>query len=149
MSFQYYSQISKFPLQNWLDANSGDLKATRIDYNKGSDKEDAKAFETLYNDFIDKVGLSDEFIELINVTERLAQLQIKYLETRERRLVNDMNILRAEISSLKSQLKGGETGNIYKVLNELGKMQGHIIRVSDLTTLHYFELIKSANTARK
>lgn len=149
MSKKYYLTIDKLPLQNWLDCNKGDLTATRLDSESGTQEDDLTHWETLYNDFIDKVGLSEEFNELMEETDRLTKLQLEYLKSRSRRLLNEINLLKASVARLKERISGSSgENNIYTTLVQLSRIQGHTLKVSDLTTLYYFELLKSVNSKK-
>jgi len=144
---KYYSEIDDFPLWNWSKCCKGELIHCRIDVKEGSEKEDAEAWENIFNDFIAKIGLGDEYIEYLDLVKRRALLQLEYLETRQRRVLNEVNLLTNTILSHKERIKSDSNGSIAKTLNWLSRREGYPVKIKDTTTLAYFELIKEANTA--
>lgn len=141
MSEKYYNEIDYFPLMNWIEANKGRLEFTRIEKKNGSEKEDLKAFEEIFNDFIKKVGFSEDYEKLTDLKKKLLIIGTKYLETRERILLNDINVLNVQINDLKTSLVSSK--NEYQIgLNYLSKKQGYTINSKDITTLEYFVMLK-------
>jgi len=145
-SNKYYNEIDDFPLWNWSKCCKGELQYSRLDIKEGSEKEDSEAWEMLYNDFISKVGLGDEYNEYLELLRKRALLQLEYLETRKRRVLNEVNLLTHSIESHKERIKSDSSGSITKTLNWLSKNQGYQINIKEITTLAYFDLIKEANT---
>lgn len=146
----YYSDIEQFPLQNWLNCNNGDLRFTRVRMEKGTRKNDLAAWETLYNDFLKRVGPSDEFAELLEMLIERANLQRDYLATivngaRVRRKLNAINELTSKIRNFHTTGKSEKTMTVSKILNLISKKQGYQVRIKDLTVLAYFELLKEYN----
>lgn len=164
MQDAYYLEIDEFPLQNWINCNKGDLTATRkpatggvTSYFKRSGKHsqdnDMIAWGKLYDDFLKKVGLGDEFEELVSLIKERIELQIDYLEDkrngkRVRAKLNAINQVTYEIQRLTQKAmkpKGDSSGGITKTLNLISKKQGYHLQVSQLTTLAYFDLLKAYN----
>lgn len=146
----YYSDIEQFPLQNWLNCNNGDLRFARIRLEKGTRKNDLAAWEHLYNDFLTKVGPSDEFANLLDMLIDRAKLQREYLTTfqngsRVRRKLNAINELTNKIRNFHETGRSEKSMSVSKILNLISKKQGYQVRIKDLTVLAYFELLKEYN----
>lgn len=146
-STAYYTEIDYFPLVNWSKCCKGELIHCRIDVSNGSESQDKEAWEVLFNDFIKKVGLGDEYNDYISLLKERANLQLDYLENRNRRILNEINLLTNEIESYKKRIKSDSEGSITKTLNFLSKKQGYQIDIRKITTLAYFELIKEMSTS--
>jgi hypothetical protein len=145
----YYLELEKMPLQNWLDCNKGNYTSTRIDKSIGKPKDDEKAWECLYNDFLDKIGLSHEQQELVELTLERAQLQLEYLETRKRFLLNRCNELTGKIEAIRSRIKesseSSDKKSVSSILNTLSRAQGFQLQIPKLTALAYLEMLKDYN----
>lgn len=146
----YYSDIEFLPLDRWIKANSGVLCALRVkdedetnlDYSKYWKKEnDKKAWVNVFNDFLKRVGVSDEYQEYLNDLRRCSEMQIQYLETRERALLNDINLIKARIEKYEKDNRESKA-TIWNTLNDLSRVEGRTIVAKDLMTLQYFELLK-------
>jgi hypothetical protein len=129
---------------------NGDLRSTRLNKKWGTKKLDAKAWEAIYDDFLAKVPRSDDFTEFLqNLVER-AEIQAEFILSlengvRNRRLLNQINELTNKIQNYHMKGKAEKSLSITKMLNIMSKEQGYQLRIKDLTTLAYFELINSHN----
>ena len=106
---QYFDTVKTCPVQVWIDAVSdGNLKALRIG-KRGNEKTDAEAYERLMDDYLSEFGISKEFEKVVKKRQQLGKILIDYLYDVEknRRLLNDINILRAELDSMNKQ--GGDS----------------------------------------
>jgi hypothetical protein len=166
MQEAYYLEIDEFPLQGWLDCHKGDFTATRRAGARGkksyfnraghhSAKNDAEAWGRLYDDFLKKVGLGEDFEELVALVKEKIQLSIDYLEEfrngkRIRSKLNAINAISAEITAIKKKMEEleaskGKKPSITSNLRKISKKQGYHIAISQLTTLAYFDLLKAYN----
>lgn len=141
----HYLEIDFLPLEKWISANQGKKEALRLDASIGTDEDDKTAFNTVFDDFIKKVGLGEDYEEYIQLHVRRSQLNIEYLETRQRSLLNQINELTVKINNFNKDNKTTNEGSIYKTLNILSKMQGYAITPQNISTLQYFELLKQYN----
>jgi hypothetical protein len=128
-------------LRSWRLANDGDLSALRIDPNKGDKESDLKAWEMLYNNFLEKIGLSEDFKRYIELIKEKIELTNEYIQTRERFKLNDINQIDAEL--LAYQKTAGKGLTIDEVLPRLTDRYKVHFRERDLTVLEYFNLIKN------
>ena len=96
----YYSELDLLPLDKWRAAKLGDLTALRLpgaEPTNHSAEADAKAWTAVSNDFLKKVGFSEEYNEFLDLLRQRAELCIQYLESRERFIVNQINEINAKI----------------------------------------------------
>lgn len=151
MPIGYYSEIDYLPLECWIKANSGQLNALRVDENKGNKENDQKAWLIIFNDFLKKVGVSEEYQDYLDALRRRAELDIEYNEgrgvdengriNRDRFLLNEINELTARIDKYEKESKN-QKASIWKTLNDLSRIEKRNIHAKDIYTLQYFELLK-------
>lgn len=146
----YYSEIDYLPLECWIKANSGVLCALRVkdenetdlDYSKLWKKEnDQKAWIIIFNDFLKKVGVSEEYQDYLDNLRMRAELDIEYNLKRERFILNQINELTAKINKYEQESQNTKA-SIWKTLNDLSRIEQRTIHAKDIYTLQYFELLK-------
>lgn len=145
MSKKYYNSIKHLPLENWFECSDGNLEYTRIDIEQGTKEEDKQAWEVIYNDFIDKIGLDEGFIRYIELLKSRALKQLEFVEKlkdgkRNRFLMNGIREISARITAYEKTLSFGGSDR-YELLQHLGKMQGYRIDPLTTKTIEYFKLI--------
>jgi hypothetical protein len=141
----YYSELDMLPLDKWRAAKMGDLTALRIptaDSTKHSAEADSKAWVAVSNDFLKKVGFSEEYNEWLELIKQRAELCIQYLESRERFIINQINEINAKIDKFVAESKSDGKDDIFANLDLLSRARGYQIRITDLTALQYFTMIK-------
>lgn len=141
----YYTEIDDLPLDRWIKANKSDnpiLCALRLDENKGNKENDKIAWELVFNDYLKKIGLSDEYQEYLDLVTLYNEKAIYYLDNRERYLLNELNEIQRKIDNMKASFGVDDKHSIHKSLNTISRIEGRQIKASDITTLQYFLLIK-------
>jgi hypothetical protein len=141
MPEKYYLTVDLCPLRSWRLANEGDLTALRVNQSDGTPEQDLTAWEDLYNDFIQKVGLSQEFEEFINLMKEKVEAINDFVQTRERFKLNRIEQIDAELLVYRQTAGKGLT--IEQVLPRLTDRYKVHFRERDLTVLDYFNLIKN------
>jgi hypothetical protein len=141
MPEKYYLTVDLCPLRSWRLANEGDLTALRVNQNEGTPEQDLQAWEDLYNDFIQKIGLSQEFEEFINLMKEKVEAINVFIQTRERFKLNRIDQIDAELLVYRQTAGKGLT--IEQVLPRLTDRYKVHFRERDLTVLEYFNLIKN------
>lgn len=137
----YYSEIDYLPLECWIKANSGQYNALREDRNKGNKENDQKAWIIIFNDFLKKVGVSEEYQDYLDNLRMRAELDIEYNLNRERFILNQINELTAKINKYEQESQNTKA-SIWKTLNDLSRIEQRNIHAKDIYTLQYFELLK-------
>lgn len=130
--------------------DKGDIALRKTDNKKLTDKTDFEAWDILFIDFVNKVGLDSSFEDYLKkLVERIGMVA-QYIQTKktiEGVQISDRFILN-RIKYLESQIAAFEkTGSTEKItipqmLGKLGKMQGYKVSENETTVLEYFELIK-------
>jgi hypothetical protein len=127
MSNEYYTGIEFLPFKLWLRASGGDLTALRLSPDKGDEENDRKAWGLCINDFIKRVGLSEEYAELLELYKLRAELCVQYLESRERFILNQINEYTAKIAKFAED--EAQSVSVYKCLDILSKQRGYTVRL--------------------
>jgi len=145
MQEEYYNSIKHLPLENWFECSDGNLEYSRKNLEVGNSKEDAKAWEIIYNDFLDKIGLSDDFMRYIELIKSKALKQLKFVESikngqRNRFILNEIREITARIKNYEKTLSIGGMDK-YELLSHLSEMQGYRIDPLTTKTIEYFKMI--------
>lgn len=145
MSENYYKSIKHLPLENWFECSDGNYEFTRLNVEFGTKAEDKKAWEILYNDFINLIGLDESFVRYIELLKSRALKQLEFVEgikdgKRDRKLMNSIREITARITAYQKTLSLGGSDK-YEILNALEKMQGYQIDTTKMKTIQYFKLI--------
>ena len=137
----YYSELDEFPLYNWIKCQDGQYLYTRIDKNKGTDEQDMKAFEVLYNEYLKHYGLSETYQDLLEKRMRLAELKVKFIQSCDAFILNDIAEMEHHIQEVQSRLK--ETHQTTEqTLVHLSKFMRQMINTKDITVTAYMALIE-------
>lgn len=145
MSENHYKSIKHLPLENWFECSDGNLEFTRINQEQGTKADDKKAWEEIYNSFIQLIGLDENFIRYIDLLKSRALKQLEFVEgikdgKRDRKLMNGIREISARITAYEKTLSFGSSDR-YELLQHLGKMQGYRIDPLTTKTIEYFKLI--------
>jgi seryl-tRNA synthetase len=115
-------------------------------------KTDLEAWELCFNSYIRRIGLSTNYEDYLQNVKQRAELQLEYLlsnkaesgklQKRDRNYLNEINRLTHLINEFIKQQSKNEHDSVMKHLNWLSKNEGRTIKIDDITTLQYFELIK-------
>lgn len=141
----YYLELDLLPLDKWRAAKLGDTSALRLpgsDATNHSAEADAKAWIAVSNDFLKKVGFSEEYNEFLELVKQRAELCIEYLESRERFIINQINEVNAKIDKFVAESKSDGKDDIFANLDTLSRVRGYKLRITDLTALEYFTMLK-------
>lgn len=129
----YNVDIKKITLGIWAVAKSGDHSVLRVYrdlvdkeekeelWNEGKDKE---AWDIVFQKYLNIFGLTNEYVALLELKEQLLLVQLEYIETDNRFLLNEIWRLEAEINDI---LKRGGDGDIDTSMILLSKWIGHSV----------------------
>jgi hypothetical protein len=120
-----------------------------LTFRRYSTAKDEYAWEILFTDFSNRIGLDDDFVRYIEVVQRLVDLRYKYLKSlvkfqgsdiRNRKFLNQIHLLELEKEKLEKQGQTKLTST--EILEEITKAQGVLRNEDNTTVLQYFTLIK-------
>lgn len=96
----YYKDISEINLYNWEKCIGGKIKYCRKDISKGSKKKDLKAWDRVYDSFINRYGINSNYRYLLDLKTELALLQCDFVITGDRFLLNKINVVIESINEV-------------------------------------------------
>lgn len=149
-SVERYSGIDEMLLFNWLECLKGKYQYVRIGAKESDEmnEDDIKAFEQVYDGYIDEMGLNPTYKELLKIKIKIAKAQTDYVLTQDKKLLNAIRIHEVKAEQLRNQMNGGIT--VDSVLVHLSKwFGGGMLRAKKITVKEYFTLIKEFETANK
>jgi len=160
---EYWQDVSNCPLDVWEACHERGYHNLRKKRKKLSDKNEAKqkikdydAWNILFKDFVNKIGLQPEFKEYILLVKRLVDVQHKYIMSeievdgiiiRDRKMLNEINRLKLEIGNYEKS--GSKSESINAQLMRFLPMTKVKLSKKDLTVEEFFELRKQFITWQK
>lgn len=147
MSEKHYSEVHEIPLLNWEKCLEGKYQFMRRKPAKKFDTGDIKAFYTLYNNYIEKYGLSKEQAKYLKLQEDYIKLWIKYAETDDAFLINKLTMLEQDLAKAKPTNHKGMT--IGQTVTWLSKWLGSWFDKRTRTLEEFKDLIQEYERANK
>lgn len=133
-------------LYNWMKCVDGHYQYSRIEVkNDIINKNDIKAWELIYDSYINTFGINKYYQEYLKICIKIAKNQTKYIETNNKLLLTNISIFEFELQELKKNMKSDVS--TFSILNALSKMQGYHINTKEITVTEYFSLIKDYERA--
>jgi len=145
----YFTHIEECTVFAWQKAIGGDLTHLRLKDN-GTPKEDATAWDSVYNSYITEFGLGKEYIYLLEVQRELAEVQLDYVIENDRILLNRINVLKADIKTILDKEQDGN--DMTTTLIVVSKWLGYKVDQKNTTILQLYkilDLIKKENENKK
>lgn len=149
---EYYLAISDCPISAWRKRfEYGDKELRRTENTKLNDVTDFEAWNILFSDFVEKIGLDKDFEAYLDNVQSLIAEQAKYILSkkkdrygtiiRDRFILNKVKYYQALVDEFEKQ---GNTDKITvpQMLNKLSKMQQTYLKEEDVTVDRYFAMIK-------
>lgn len=139
---KYYLSVNEFPLFNWFRCHEEQYKYCRRDVNIGNESDDLKAWGIIYDDFIQKIGLGDDFNIYLDNLKIRAEYCLEFLESlkngkRNLFLINKIRMMSIKIEMFESKLVQSENSEI-KMLNSVGKFLGFRVPQKEMTVIEYY-----------
>lgn len=139
--FDCFTSIKELPIEAWFDIHeTGDLTLLF------KDKKEAfltvklnELFDKIYNEFLEKFGLSEEYLAELNEREQIALMQADLI-------INDKKYLKTSIEVAKqSELlkkKFSKPNDLGKTLAQLGKYYGYFLN-EKISVYQYYSHINA------
>jgi hypothetical protein len=143
-----YDTIDELPIKVWFDIHKTGLLLLLIKDNRKLKEKDYikldEVWEKIYDEFMTRFGLSDEFIAGLESEVRIAKLQAEYIITGQRHLLTLAKIEREELRM--SRKKETSPVELEDVLAKMSKFYGMRLRASEFTTAEYYTYLKNIPT---
>jgi hypothetical protein len=129
------------------------MKCTEGEYSyarkskEGSDEADINAWYVIYDDYINRFGLSKKYQQMLKAMRKKALIELDYVIKRDR---FSLTLLEIEIQNLKMLLdNNGQGVSIEQSLVHLSRFVGYWIRSKEITAGEYFTLMEEYERINK
>ncbi len=143
---KYWESIDEMPLYNWIKCNKGKIEFTRKE-KRGNKIKDYINWKILYNEYLKEFGLDKRYKRYIEAKKKKAILQSKYILTKEKFKLTEIEIETQKIKDLEFYFGEGE--NIETILTWLGMFLGYKIDQKNTTVKEYFVILEQYGKANK
>jgi len=138
-------------LDSWIEATGGDYRHARKHVEKDSEEtpEDVENWFRLYDQYIDKYGLSEKYARILKLMKKKALLDLKFAKTRDR-FTQMLSEIEAE--KIKNLMKDNGKGmSVEASLIPLSKSLGggRLLKARELTVVEYQNLIEDYARSNK
>ena len=140
-----YRSIDELPIKIWFDIhkNVNFKKLLKSGFCE-NEKTYFKLFETwqkLYNEFIDRFGLSDEFLADLQTEIKIANLQADLIITKQKHL---KTLIKVEQEKMRiNNFDISEPKDIETILAKMRKYYGFKLSSRELTTAEYYSYLNN------
>lgn len=139
--FDCYASIKELPIEVWFDIHeTGDLMLLFKEPKEAflTDKLN-DLFDSIYNEFLNKFGLSDEYLAELEERKQIALLQADLIITGQRHLKTLIEVQKQSKALSKKLSKPNDLG---KILAQLGKYYGYFLN-EKITVYQYYSHINA------
>lgn len=132
-----------------MKCNESELIYTRknIDLNYPESESDLKAWESLYDQYLSRYGLGKMYKRLLSIMKEKADLEIKFVLTRERFKLTQIELKEAELKQIIDTNNTGLT--VDQALIHLSKWIGYRLDPREITVIEYFTILDEYGKANK
>jgi hypothetical protein len=125
VKFNCYTSIKELPIEIWFSIHeTGDLLLLFKDQKEAflTDKLN-DLFDTIYNEFLDKFGLSDDYLSELEERKQIALLQADLIITGHKHLKTLIEVSKQSETLIKKKLE--RPNDLGRTLAQLGKYYGY------------------------
>lgn len=138
-----YESIDDLPIKAWFNIHkSGDYRLLLKNIITIDDEDFERLYgfwKVLYNEYIERFGFSEGFVDDLNKQVEIAKLKATFLITGKKHL---RTIIRIKEEELKSESKvGGEPLGLESLLAKMSKYYGFKLESRDLTVTQYYSYL--------
>ena len=144
----YYIRVDECPILFWHNCNTKKEFSSLRKGVKGDEFNDQRAYEALFNDYVENIGLSNEYQRILQKEQYLTDLKLKFIlslneeHQRDRNMINEINLIELELE----EMKKGEGVSFFQNLAKISKVEGRRIDPLHTTIIEYHSTIKNINT---
>ena len=140
-----YNSIDELPIKIWFDIHKTvNFKKLLKSGECKSEKTYIKLFELwqkLYNEFIERFGLSDEFLSDLQIEIKIANLQADLIITKQKHL---NTLIKIEQEKMRiNNFEISEPADIESILAKMSKYYGFKLSSRELTTAEYYSYLNN------
>lgn len=140
-----YNSIDELPIKIWFDIHKTvNFKKLLKSGECKNEKTYIKLFELwqkLYNEFIERFGLSDEFLSDLQIEIKIANLQADLIITKQKHL---NTLIKIEQEKMRiNNFEISEPADIESILAKMSKFYGFKLSSRELTTAEYYSYLNN------
>lgn len=144
----YYDLIDEMPLFNWEQCINGNLNYARINpKSKGKERKDLEAWETLYDQHLQRFGIGSEHQRILDKKIELAELQCEYCIDGNAFLLNRIKMLETDIKDILERTQQGMS--IDECLMLLSRWLGFHLSKKQITCVEFQNYLKAYDKQAK
>lgn len=136
----YFLTIDRLTMDRWLKCQEGDLTALRINAKIGSIDQDFNAWELVNQNYIETFGVSRKHVRYLQLQKELLLLRLELLITEDRFLLNKIDDIEKEMSSV--FVSEQPNAKISTTFVHLSKFMGFRITPETISVLEFFTMIE-------
>jgi len=136
--------IEEMPIWNWIQIlETGDLKW--IFKKKGNvTKRISEHWLNLQQQYIDEFGLDENYKNQLRIMKKLTLLNLEFVETRERHLLNLIKIAELDIK----RTNGQKAVKFYEILDHVEKYKGFSIDPKTTSVMKWYYSLKNMSNGK-
>ena len=140
-----WRNIEDMPIYNWVKIlETGDLRWLFI--NKGRVTEKANEhWLTLQQEYIDEFGLDEGYKQQLRLMEKLKNLNLDFVLTRDRSLLNSIRITEIDLDMDGSK----EAISFYQILDHVEKYKGFQIDPKKTSVIKWYYSLKNMSNGKE
>jgi len=146
MQLNYYNNIEELPIKVWFDIHkTGDFTKLLKNNVKTTNKlllNLQNAWDNMYDQFMERFGLSDEYMSLLRQKMTIARYQAQYMITGQKHFKTLVTI---EKENQRMNQVEDRPIELDKTLAKMSKYYGFKLSSRDLTVSEYYSYIDSIN----
>jgi len=147
---KYYKSVDEIPLFNWIECTQGNFNYVLHDENNTSKIEDSKLeeiFNTIFDSYIQKNGISKTYERLLKLIRKRALLQLDYTINLDRFNLTKIELCDAEIETMKKSTDRGIS--IQETLVILSKWIGYRLDWKVISKGEFDTILKTYTNDKK
>ncbi len=143
----YYKSIDDLPIKRWFDIHkTGDYRLLLkeiIDIDSDDFQELFDAWNVIYNQYIEKFGLSEEFLNDLNDQIQLANYKAEFIISGDRYL---KTLIKVEEERIEAEKRNeAKEVELEILLAKMSKYYGFKLDSKELTVVQYYSYLKAVN----
>ena len=143
----HWRSIDELPLHNWVKCLNGEFNFVKREVNDEFGLLEQELWVEIYDEYLKRYGLNEIHLKHLNLLKKKALLQCDYVITKDR---FKLTLIEIEETKLQQILKNAGNGmSIADTLLHIGKWIGERIKIKEITTTEYFDLLDQFSRMNK
>jgi len=151
LQHELYKSIDDLPQWNWNQVHKTGNHAylKKLDSYRNIEEDNSEEiieeWNKIYDEFIGEFGISKRYLELLEIRKTIANLQIEFIKTGERSILNEIEI---EEMDLKEEFESKDEVRYESVVMSIEKRQGMHIDSKGISVYKFNNYIRTIKEER-